>query len=109
MKLFVYGTLKKGHYNHRILERSKFIRKDHIPGYTLYDTGHYPVAIKSEIASHFIEGEIYEIDHETWSIVNEMERYAGYKTAVYCDVIFFEFKDWLKATTKFKHIGSRWY
>ncbi len=108
MKLLVYGTLLKGHYNHRLLKDSKFLYKYQIPGYTLYTTGAYPVAIRTEKESQYITGEVYEIDHLTWGVVENMERYAGYKSVMYKGITFFEYKDWLKATTRFEHIGSTW-
>ena len=108
MKLFVYGTLKKNQYNHKLLKNSKFIEEYSIPGYTLYDTGLYPVAIESEVKNHEIKGEVYEIDSNVWGVIYNMEKYAGYKSRTYNDMYFFVYSDWLKATTKFKHIGATW-
>lgn len=108
MKLLAYGSLKKGHYNHKLLRDSEFLYETTVPGYTLYSAGSYPVAIKSEIEGHEITGEVYEIDGEIWGIVNNMERYAGYKSELYKDVVFFVYQNWLRAVTKFEHIGSTW-
>jgi len=91
------------------LGKSKFLGLATIPGYTLFDAGLYPVAIPTNNPDEsFIEGEVYEIDYHVWSIVLEIETMAGYRQTVYEDLHFFEYKDWLKAMERFKHIGSRW-
>ena len=108
MKLFVYGSLKKGYYNHRLLKDSQFIRKYSIPGFTLYSAGSYPVAIQSKKGKDYITGEVYEVNSQIWNIINNMERYAGYISTEYDGLIFFVYKDWLKAATKFKHVGHTW-
>ena len=108
MKLFVYGSLKKGYYNSILLKNSVFLGVTKIPGYTLYDNGYYPLAIQSDVKNHTITGEIYEIGNHTWEIIHDMERYAGYKHEKYNDLVFFVYKDWLKAVTRNKHIGTTW-
>ena len=108
MKLFTYGTLKKNHYNHRLLETSKFLYETNIPGYTLYDTGHYPVAIRSNKSGDYINGEVYEIDDIVWGTILDMELGAGYIKAYHKDLHFFEYKNWLRAVTKFKNVGFKW-
>lgn len=59
MKIFVYGTLKKGYWNSPILGDSKLIKKHIVKGYKLLDNG-FPVAVPSEKDS--VSGEIWEID-----------------------------------------------
>lgn len=61
MKIFVYGTLKKGYHNNQLLSRtdSKFISEHILPGYKLFHAG-FPVAMPSDGTS--IKGEIWEID-----------------------------------------------
>ena len=42
LNLFVYGTLKRGFRNHRLLERQQFIREAvTLPRYRLFDRGAY--------------------------------------------------------------------
>ena len=61
MKVFVYGTLKKGYGNHRLLESSinlgPYTTKKK---YTLLHLGGFPGLIKEPL-SH-IRGELYEVD-----------------------------------------------
>ena len=72
--VFVYGTLKKGHGNHRLLEKAKFLGK-HITKakYTLLDLGPYPAVLNAGDSS--IKGEIYEIDQNT---LRDLDRLEGY-------------------------------
>ena len=61
MRIFVYGTLKKGYENHRVIANAKFLGK-HVtdPKYTMYDMGAYPcITLGGDTA---IVGEVYEVD-----------------------------------------------
>lgn len=81
MKLvFVYGTLKRGHSNARLLKESRFLRHDMIPG-RLYFIGHnsFPYAIPaltSKICPDFprIRGEVYEVDED---VLDRLDRLEG--------------------------------
>ena len=70
VKLFVYGTLKKGFHNHSVLERSngKFIGKGYtLPIFTMYNLGHYPAV--TLLGNTAIQGEVWEVDdlqHTDW-------------------------------------------
>jgi len=59
-RVFVYGTLKKGFYNHCVLGDAKFIG-NYItkPVYTMYDLGLYPAI--GMTGSTAIIGEVYEV------------------------------------------------
>lgn len=73
-KLFVYGTLKKGFYNHVLLEKSKFLGH-HITGneFTMVDLGAYPALLEEGTTP--ITGEVYEI---TSPIAHNIDRLEGY-------------------------------
>lgn len=60
MKVFVYGTLKDGYSNNRILQAGKaqLLKKTVIKGYKLFNAG-FPVATPSD--GDAIEGEIWDI------------------------------------------------
>jgi gamma-glutamylcyclotransferase (GGCT)/AIG2-like uncharacterized protein YtfP len=70
IKVFVYGTLKKGYRNHRLLEGSNYIGEGKISGYDLYDLGSFPGIIRGKGE---VVGEIYEIDQETLKRVDMLE------------------------------------
>lgn len=58
MKIFVYGTLKKGYHNNVLLNGTTPLGEHVLPGYKLLDAG-FPVATPS--ADHSVLGEVYEI------------------------------------------------
>ena len=63
-KVFVYGTLMKGHGNHRYyLMQSEFLGPGEIAGYALYAVSSYP-GIVPEVGEK-VKGEVYQVDHET--------------------------------------------
>lgn len=72
---FVYGTLKKGHGNHRILENCKkvgdFVTK---PEYTMIHLGGFPGVIKG--GNTAIKGELYEVEDKETEL--RLDRLEGY-------------------------------
>ncbi|MCI0564923.1 MAG: gamma-glutamylcyclotransferase [Nitrososphaera sp.] len=77
--VFVYGTLKRGHHNARLLKESRFLRNDTIPG-RLYFLGQrsFPYAVPaltSKICPDFprIRGEVYEVDDDVLSRLDRLE------------------------------------
>lgn len=74
-KVAVYGTLRKGCTNHRYLVDAKYIGTGKLPGWNLYSNGSYPYAKKS-IGS--ITVEIYEIDEEALSGIDDLEGFPGH-------------------------------
>lgn len=62
MKVFVYGTLKKGFHNHRCLEGAAF-DKDAVlkQPFRMFDTGGFPVILPAteNAPGYFPTGEIY--------------------------------------------------
>lgn len=59
MKLFVYGTLKRGYGNNIFLRNAKYEGNLIVKGYKLYNAG-FPVA--KPCADSSISGEVYTID-----------------------------------------------
>lgn len=60
MRVAVYGTLKRGMANHRLLEEARYIGSDLLTSITLYDLGDYPAALLE--SSDGIEVEIFEVN-----------------------------------------------
>ena len=75
MKVFVYGTLLKGEGNHRLLENSKFVGKDSVIGFKIYNLGYFPACVPSEEYPCVVFGEVYEISNETLSSLDRLEGY----------------------------------
>lgn len=72
MKLFVYGTLKKGFGNHRLLEGAKFLGEDTIPG-GMISLGGFPGWLGE--GEGYTKGEVYEIDEEHLHATDRLEGY----------------------------------
>jgi len=76
--LFVYGTLKKGCKNHKILinpeSAAEFYGEGKIRG-SMYDLGDYPAIILDDTA--WIMGEIYRITEREIRILDRFEEVPG--------------------------------
>lgn len=68
MKIFVYGTLKRGFGNHRLLETSRLIGEDSIRG-LLINFG-LPGVIEGEGT---VQGEVYEVDADVLARLDRLE------------------------------------
>ena len=74
MKIFVYGTLMKGDYNHSIISNrnNKFLKNAVTKkGFTLYDLGGFPGMTKEGNSS--VVGEVYEVCNATVSRMDILE------------------------------------
>lgn len=60
-RVFVYGTLKRGHGNHSLLREAKFIGEAlTIKKFRLFDVG-FPYAVPSQKGAR-LKGEVYEVN-----------------------------------------------
>ena len=59
MRVAVYGTLKRGMANHRLLDEARYVGTEVLTSIVLYDMGDYPAAQME--SSHGIQVEIYEV------------------------------------------------
>jgi gamma-glutamylcyclotransferase (GGCT)/AIG2-like uncharacterized protein YtfP len=76
-RIFVYGTLRQGGSNARLLADSEFLgRAITVEPYRLYDFGHYPAIIRG--GQSFIYGEVYEVDGRTLRLVDRLEEHPDY-------------------------------
>jgi gamma-glutamylcyclotransferase (GGCT)/AIG2-like uncharacterized protein YtfP len=66
--VFVYGTLKRGHGNHRLMTGT-FLGEDRISG-KLYDLGAYPAVGRADGVVH---GEVYLVDGDTMARLDRLE------------------------------------
>lgn len=79
-KVFVYGTLKIKERNNYFLKYSKFLCKDTINGYSLFDMPYgFPFAIKDNKGA--INGEVFEVDYNTLQWINNLEGYEEGSTS----------------------------
>ena len=87
--VFVYGTLKQGETNHRVMTSAsgEFISTAKLPGYYMVNTPWYPFAAKSDNDDDYIEGELYKVPLEKLHILDTLE---GYPQLYDRDVVEFE-------------------
>ena len=66
-RVFVYGTLKKGHGNHGLLENAEYLGDAEISGpVALIDLGWYPGVVRQPNGpDRTIRGEVYAVDTDT--------------------------------------------
>jgi len=81
----VYGSLKKGKYNHSILEDQKFVGTTTVKG-TLYRVSSYPALVEGGDTEY--PSEVYEVEDEMYERIKKMELGAGYKEVeVACNIL----------------------
>lgn len=81
IRVFVYGTLKRGHHNHGLLERGQFLGYDTISGaVSMVSLGGFPGVVQSVDAIKglsIVYGEVYAVDAHTLGALDLLEGYAG--------------------------------
>lgn len=81
IRVFVYGTLKRGKSNHRLLENSTFLGRTAVKGkFKMVDLGWYPGVILNPDAKEPINlyGEVYRVSEETLDILDSLEGHPNY-------------------------------
>lgn len=77
--VFVYGTLKRGFCNHRLLEKAAFVKEVKTrPHYLLFDLGPYPAMVVATDRGDSIRGELYHVDTETLARLDQLEGHPYY-------------------------------
>jgi gamma-glutamylcyclotransferase (GGCT)/AIG2-like uncharacterized protein YtfP len=80
-KLFVYGSLKKGFGNHRLLETSEFLGEETLPkeqGFHMISLGSFPAIVPNSIQATPIYGEVYEINEPVFIRIDRLEGYPTF-------------------------------
>ena len=86
-RIFVYGTLMAGEYNHDYVSSQKCEGEGIIRGFNLYNIGCYPGIRPSRHPEHVVHGEVYLVDDKTLEKVNQMEGEGSLYLLQYTDVI----------------------
>jgi gamma-glutamylaminecyclotransferase len=78
MRIFVYGTLKRGLSNHGWMAGQQFIREARTtPAYRMVDSGGYPGMFAVEHGGVSIQGEIWEVDEPGRKKLDVLEDVEG--------------------------------
>lgn len=87
-KIFVYGTLKQGHGNNRIIADQKFLgpAQTELAAFQMYSLGGFPGVVRG---TQSIKGELYEVDEEAFTRCDHLEGHPDFykreSVAVMCD------------------------
>jgi gamma-glutamylcyclotransferase (GGCT)/AIG2-like uncharacterized protein YtfP len=72
--IFVYGTLRRGEYNHRWLGNAPWLGRYRTPGrYTLLNLGQYPAVLAGGHTA--IKGEVYTLNKVLLARLDRLENY----------------------------------
>ena len=75
-KVFVYGTLKRGHVNHGLMKGAHLIGEAYSWGWKMYHLGGFPGIIPNENESDsLVHGELYEVNNPY--IIRRLDRLEG--------------------------------
>ena len=78
MLIFVYGTLKRSHFNHGYLQEQNFVAMAMTqPRYRLHDLGGYPGMVLDERDGTSIHGEVWAVDADCLVRLDELEDVEG--------------------------------
>ena len=82
--IFVYGTLKRGHYNYKRfgMNQSEYLGNGIVRGYKMYTNGSYPGIIKTNNEEDVISGELFNVSEMLFNTLDMMETCAGYHIAL---------------------------
>lgn len=80
MLVFVYGTLKRGHYNHKCLRGAEFVdTAQSVESYPMVCVNEtYPYLIDKEGEGFRIEGEVFRISQSILRVLDKLEDYPDY-------------------------------
>lgn len=74
IRVFVYGTLKEGHGNHRFLEDAEFLGKGSLRGFEMYHLGGFPAIVDSG-EDEYVHGELYLVNEKEFAGLDMLEGY----------------------------------
>jgi len=87
IRVFVYGSLKKDHTNHRCIEGAEYLGRCYIVGdYEMIDMQYYPGVLKGGgNKCNRIYGEVYRVDKDTLDALDILEGHPSYYERIKVD------------------------
>jgi len=73
----VYGSLREGLHNHRLLKNSECVGKGSVSGYGMYSLGGFPALTKLQDKCDVVV-EVYSVDDNTMARLDMLEGYPHY-------------------------------
>lgn len=83
MKIFVYGTLMRGHYNNVLLRQhsANFLQQDAVAGYAMYSLGAYPCITRTPagfLTQAMVHGELWECNMNCVKQLDSLEGHPNF-------------------------------
>ena len=79
VRVFVYGSLKQGQVNNRVLADAELLGRCYLEGkYTMVDLGWYPAVIPGGDTERRIFGEVYRISEDHLDALDMIEGHPTY-------------------------------
>lgn len=79
VRLFVYGSLKRGFPLAGWLARSDHIEDGEVFEHTLLSLGPYPAMFYTGMPEHGVMGEVYDVPEDDFARLQQMEEAVGYQ------------------------------
>lgn len=97
----VYGSLKRGFYNHRIIESGSFLAEGVVTGFDMFNMGMYPMVIPGK---RKIQVELFEVDVPTFARLDRLEGFPTFygRQVVTAQTSYCPVEAWLYVGTKDK-------
>lgn len=92
MHLFVYGTLKRGFNNNRLLYGAQFQAECHLSNYQMYSLGGFPAITKKD--NSVIMGEVWKIEHHHLKLCDRLEGHPEWYTRYLVHLKDFDLPVW---------------
>lgn len=73
----VYGSLRKGLHNHRVIRDSRFVSKGMVKGFGMYSLGLYP-ALSRVGKKNDVVVEVYDVNSTTMERLDQLEGFPKY-------------------------------
>ena len=113
MKLFVYGTLKKGFRLHYYLGDAKFIKKTELKGYDMYKVNCMGLTFPYIVQGNgTVKGELYEVSEKVFKRIEKMEKQGGLKKQKLNGIYFFvlneKYRKQVEEVTRGKIESGEW-
>lgn len=78
-KIAVYGSLRRGQYNHDRFGKMDFLGEATLPGFKMFSLGPYPAVVKTNDETSTIKVELFEVSPNIKQNLDWMEFGAGYE------------------------------